>query len=370
MMNVLILTGKFGMGHYSASYSLQQQIKEKFPTAHITIIDFFRYTLPKTSRLLYESFDFMINRASFFYNWYYKFSDEHQLDTMPLLKEHFLKSLTNLIEDLKPVCVISTLPFCSQLMSAYKKKLNCNLPFITCLTDISTHSEWIHPATDYYLVATPTIANTLIKKGVDPVQIEVVGIPVKPEFKKTSDERPLSDPSLEKKILIMGGGLGLLPKNPNFYQSLNELPHVKTTVIVGKNKRLFQLLHHKYENIEVIGFTDEVYKYMQQADLMISKPGGITLFEAIHSELPILVIEPFLQQEINNAHFIDYHQVGKILTRKSFKNCYNIQHMIYDDSALAQMRLNMKQLKKQINLDALERLIASFRVQELGEYVS
>lgn len=30
----------------------------------------------------------------------------------------------------------------------------------------------------------------------------------------------------------------------------------------------------------------------------------------------------------------------------------------------------MKQLKKQINLNTLERLIASFRVQEVGKYVS
>lgn len=68
MMNVLILTGKFGIEHYAASYSLQQQMKEKFPTAHIPLIYFFRYTLPKTSRLLYESFDFMINRTSLFYH--------------------------------------------------------------------------------------------------------------------------------------------------------------------------------------------------------------------------------------------------------------------------------------------------------------
>ena len=369
MMNVLILTGKFGMGHYSASHSLQQQIKEKFPNAHITIVDFFHYTFPKTSKLIYQTFTFMINRASLCYNWYYKFSDEHPLHTTPFVNDRLLKSLSHLIEEQNPICVISTLPFCSQLMSAYKKKTSSNLPFITCITDISTHSEWIHPATDCYLVATPSIANTLIKKGISSVQIEVIGSPVKPEFRKSSDEKLDVVASLEKKILIMGGGLGPLPKNPVFYQSLNELSHVKTTVIVGKNERLFHLLYKKYENIEVIGFTDEVYKYMQQADLIISKPGGITVFEAIHSELPILVIEPFLQQEINNAKFVHHHQVGKILTRKNFKNSNYIQNVIYDEGALAQMRFNMRKLKRQINLDAIERLISTFQVQELGEYV-
>lgn len=149
----------------------------------------------------------------------------------------------------------------------------------------------------YRLLFNNTIANTLIKKGVDPVQIEVVGIPVKPEFKKTSDEWPWLDASLEKKFFIISGGLRLSPKNPHFYQSLNELPHVKTTIIVGRNKRLFELLHHKYETIKVIGFTDEVYKYMSQTNLMISKPEEITLFETIHSEFPLLVIELFYSKK-------------------------------------------------------------------------
>lgn len=57
------------------------------------------------------------------------------------------------------------------------------------------------------------------------------------------------------------------------------------------------MLHHKYETIKVIGFTDEVYKYMSQTNLMISKPEEITLFETIHSEFPLLVIELFYSKK-------------------------------------------------------------------------
>ena len=94
----------------------------------------------------------------------------------------------------------------------------------------------------------------------------------------------------------MGGGLGLLPRKDSFYEALDALPGVRTTLITGGNQKLYDRLHGRYGHIEVLGFTDKVYEYMARADLLLSKPGGITLFETITSELPILAWEPFLQQ--------------------------------------------------------------------------
>ena len=48
-MKVLILTGKFGMGHYSASNSLSEDIKAKFDNSEIIIKDIFEYIMPNYS---------------------------------------------------------------------------------------------------------------------------------------------------------------------------------------------------------------------------------------------------------------------------------------------------------------------------------
>ena len=40
-MKVLILTGKFGMGHYSASYSIEEQLKSTIENSDVTIVDIF-----------------------------------------------------------------------------------------------------------------------------------------------------------------------------------------------------------------------------------------------------------------------------------------------------------------------------------------
>ena len=82
---------------------------------------------------------------------------------------------------------------------------------------------------------------------------------------------------------------------------LSAEPDVHTTVITGENRELFDKLNGKYENVDVLGYCNDVYRYMAKSDMLISKAGGVTLFEAIYSETPMLVIDPFLSQEKTNA---------------------------------------------------------------------
>ena len=105
---------------------------------------------------------------------------------------------------------------------------------------------------------------------------------------------------------------------------------------------------------------------MQQADLIISKPGGITIFEAIHSELPMLIIEPFLQQEMKNANFINYHQLGRIISKQQLINIHYLSQILNDETNLYEMRQNMKSLKQQLNDAALDTIILSYQNCQLG----
>lgn len=363
-MKVLILTGKFGMGHYSASHSIEEQLTSTIDHSDVTVVDLFDYILPHMSKLIYQSFSLLINRASICYNIFYKHTENGKETLKPVLADYFFKSIEQLLLITKPNVIISTIPYCSQLVSYYKVKSGCKIPLITCITDISSHSEWINDQTDCYLVGSPSLQLELIEKGIPIDKIHVIGIPVKSAFK--SQIASSTSEKKEKHLLIMGGGLGLLPKSQKFYQELNNLANLKITVITGRNKKLFHRLHGKYENIEVIGFTNQVHNYMQQADLIISKPGGITIFEAIHTELPMLIVKPFLQQEIKNANFINRHQLGHILSKQQIVNINYLTQILNDERNLYQMRQNMKSLKQQLNHEALKHIILSYQNYQLG----
>lgn len=248
------------------------------------------------------------------------------------------------------------------MVSRWKGETGSALPLITCVTDLSSHSEWIHKYTDCYLVGSNDIRSRLAAKGVDRDIICVTGIPVRCEFKRPVRRRP----GRERNLLIMGGGLGLLPKRDSFYEALDALPGVHTTIITGNNRKLYDRLAGKYAHIEVLGFTDRVYDYMARADLVLTKPGGITLFETIFSELPILAWEPFLQQERNNARFITRYQIGRIAAKEPEACVEAIRRLLYDDKALRRMGRNMRLLKGRLEAQSLARIVATLAAQGRG----
>lgn len=334
-MNILILTGKFGMGHWSAARALSEQLSGE---GHETeVVDFFDYALPEVAPAMYRAFSLLVTYGGAIYNVYHRLTEKSSGDAM-LPVERLTNQLARLLEERRPGLVLSTHPVCSHLMSNFKLQRDSEVPLITCITDVTCHSEWIHPATDCYLVAGETVRQGLVDKGVDRSRIEVTGIPVSTRFGmgcRTDGVREL---------LIMGGGLGLMPRKDAFYQALNDLPGVHTTILTGKNQKLYDRLWGRYEHIEAVPFTDQVPFYMGRANLMLSKPGGITTFEAIAARLPMLAWEPFLNQERENARFLVENGMARIAAKEESACLAAIQGTIYDDEALSAMENAMDQL--------------------------
>ena len=68
-MNVLILTGKFGMGHLSAARALQEQLSQD--GHHVDIVDLFEYALPGQASARYWWFNVLVTYGGVFYNLYH-----------------------------------------------------------------------------------------------------------------------------------------------------------------------------------------------------------------------------------------------------------------------------------------------------------
>lgn len=111
----------------------------------------------------------------------------------------------------------------------------------------------------------------------------------------------------------MGGGFGLLPLHEKILLRMQERGDWEITAITGNNHRLRKYLQRHFPQIQALGFVDNVCDYMQRADLLITKPGGISTFEAIAARLPLFVIDPLLGQEIGNAQFIETAGFGTVI---------------------------------------------------------
>ncbi len=351
-MKVCILTGKFGMGHLAAAQAIKQQIDASTLDADIEIIDWLQYATPRFADKYYSFYSFLVKNGRGFYNTWYRFFENRKTNQKPELSSYSTLCFSKLMEERKPDLIISTLPLCSQTVSFYKEKTNCSIPLITCVTDITGHSEWISKNTELYLVGSHVVKEKFIEKGVSPEKIHVTGIPVRLDFIKNSSFKRRNKDNSIKKLLFMGGGLGMLPDDLEFYYNLNLLPDIEVTVITGKNDKLYHHLIGRYENIKVLGFIENIGDYMRQADLIVTKPGGITTFEAIHSEVPIIALNPYLQQEIYNANYIEEMHIGTVVNGNSSR-CLQDLISILEHEKLDNYRYHIKQIKGQLEENTL-----------------
>lgn len=347
-MEILILTGKFGMGHWSASQSLAQQLEQDGHS--VALMDFFDYALPELAPAMYRGFRFLVTRMGGIYNLYHRMTRDAEGEV--LLGGRLERKLDELVEEQGPRLILSTHPVCSGIVSRYKRGWGRSLPLVTCITDVTSHREWIHPETDCYLVASQEVREALVGKGVERERIFVSGIPVKDRFHPTP--RRQEGP---RELLIMGGGLGLMPRQDSFYQALNDLEGVRTTILTGNNGRLYRRLAGKYERIEVVGFTDRVPEYMARAHLMLTKPGGITTFEAIAARLPMLAWEPFLEQERENARFLRRNGLALVAGKEESACLTVIRETIYNRDLLAGMERAMEELAATLCRDAARQVV-------------
>ncbi len=336
-MNIIILTGRFGMGHIKAAEAIREEILRDNQANNVEIIDFMDYMFPAISKYIYKGFNFLVSSCSGLYNSLNKAAGNN--GTVPL-KVAVTRKIDRLISQHQADAIVVAFPVCSQYISAYKRMRRCNIPLYTYVTDITAHEEWIAPGTDKYFVGDTVTKNALISKGVLEEKIIISGIPVRQCFYTGHTQ----EKSSQKEILIMGGGLGLIPSSEDFLKSLNDNPDIKVTLIAGKNEKLRASIRAKYANVEAIGYTERVDYYMKRADLIVTKAGGITTFEAIASKTPLYVIKPFLEQEFGNAKYIEEHNIGRVLWNKDADEMGDILNLINDDRLLQTMKDNMTKI--------------------------
>jgi len=106
----------------------------------------------------------------------------------------------------------------------------------------------------------------------------------------------------------MGGGQGLGPVKTIIKAMEDIKPDLQEIIVTGTNKKLYKSLKRKVKKyskkIAVFGFTDKINELMSAADIIITKPGGITTAEALTKKLPMIIVKPIPGQEINNTVYL------------------------------------------------------------------
>lgn len=349
---ILILTANFGTGHNSVAKSIKKYLEDSSDNYDIHIKDFIDISIPILNKPMVKLYEYQTKYLPFLYNTYYytkkyinsKYDKSHKI---------YLSKLKKYIIEENPDLIISTFPQASASVNDLKESSYIDIPLITVITDVVDSNEWIHKNTNMYFVPSNFIKSKLMRKNISQDKIKVTGIPVYKDF-ITNNKKIVSE---KKNLLFMGGGRGLFDVNDLFFYWLdnfieNNKDKINVSVVTGTNFELYEKLTSKepLKNIKVFGFIDNMSDMLNNHDILITKAGGVTLFESINSGIPVIVKKPAIGQEIYNAKFINKNNIGIVYSNeKDLKKIIKELVIDGDSKKLNFISNNINQFKKEIN---------------------
>lgn len=320
MGKIMIMTETIGgNGHFRAAQSLMRGLREVEPDAEVEItcgLPHFSKQLETLTRKVY------LNTLQYAPGlWGAAYSKEEEIsDTLrDSLGKVLARKLQSFLENSGPRVVVCTHAFCLAALGHLKEREGASFRLGAAITDFDVNGFWVHPAVDFYLVAHPAVTAKLRERyGVPEERIHCTGIPIDPDFSRPRPEKSTLrsrvgwDPD-SFTVLLMGGGVGLGPLEECIRHFQLDMPEAQLVVVTGKNRALYRRLQARFshrENTHIYGFVNRMANMMGAADLIVSKPGGLTSSEALATGLPLLICRPIPGQEERNSRFLVRHRVA------------------------------------------------------------
>jgi len=313
-LRVLLLYITERSGHNKASLAIEKALKVQDPSVETLCVNSFNYTNPILEKIINRTYMGIIKRTPEV--WEYLYDNPGVVRNTQRLKsaihQHNSKRLKSLLDSFNPDVIVATQAFPCGIVADIKKTFNLNVPLIAVLTDFYPHSYWIYDAVDRYIVPTEEAKARLIHDGIYEEKIKIYGIPIDIKFNRRKPREQIKnsynlDP-VSRTILVMGGGGGLGPIKI-IISTLDKLASdMQIIVVTGSNEKLYKYLTKKAgrfkKKLLVFGYTDNIDELMEVSDIVVTKPGGITVSEALAKCLPILIVNPIPGQEAKNTKFL------------------------------------------------------------------
>lgn len=339
-------------GHRQAALAIENALKLINPHAETLNINAFRYTNPISEKIIDKIYMWVLNKAPGI--WEYLYDNPKIIKGTQKIKEriHFLNSrkLKKLYDEFKPDAIICTQAFPCGMAADFKKIYNLNIPLFAIVTDYLPHSYWVYPEVDFYIVGCHHAKEKLLERGVSDEKIKLFGIPIDPKFNKIEDREKIANLlNLDLKkpvILAMGGGQGFGPIKKIIMSFKKITLDLQLIVVAGTNKKLFHWLKKQEKRYPkkmlIFGFTDKINQLMSVADLIITKPGGLTTAEALTKGIPMIIVNPIPGQEEHNTRHLLKEEVA--LRVNNLKHLNNLIENLFTHKQHLEM-MHQKALK-------------------------
>jgi processive 1,2-diacylglycerol beta-glucosyltransferase len=356
---VLVLSASVGAGHLRAAQAVELALKELDPQAEVCNLDVLEFTNAAFRKLYGHAYLDLVNKAPHVLGYFYDLMDrprspQRKSDRLRGLVERLnLRRFLRMLMEPRWDVIVNTHFLPAEMIARLRQKGKLSTPHLTVTTDFETHRLWVNEPCDHYFTATEEGAANLQHWGVPAERIRVSGIPIHPAFSRPkgraeclarhglAGDRPV--------VLQLAGGFGVGPVEQLARAILGGEPPVELVVVAGRNeelkKRLEALPATGEHRINVLGFTTEMDELMAAADVVVTKPGGLTTSEALARGAAIVIVNPIPGQESRNSDFL-LENGAAIKINNVATLSYKLGQLLRDPDRLARLKANAKRLGK------------------------
>ncbi len=234
-------------------------------------------------------------------------------------------------QDTRPDMVVSLIPNFNRALHQSLVQARPGVPFVTVLTDMADHppSFWIEPGTRQHVVCgTEHAAQQALTAGVAAQHVHrTSGMILRPDFyftpavDRAAARRDVGLDATTPTGLVLFGGTG----SRVMKRIATALPETPLILMCGRNAALADELRAMPCRAPrvVVGYTQEVARWMQCADFFIGKPGPGSLSEAVQQGLPVIVTRNAwtMPQERWNTEWVRSQGLGVV--KRSFREVHS-----------------------------------------------
>lgn len=311
-MKVLIISIKAGYGHHSTAIAIMNYFKSN--NIECEMLDTFEYINSKLNDSINNGYLMTTKYTPDAFGKAYSILDKKdekydKYSLISILSNLVSHKLRDYISDYNPNVIIATHSFASMVVTYLKEKNYISCPSVGIITDFTVHPFWESTSLDYYVLANELLINQTRKKGISPDKILATGIPVKEQFSvKTSkqDARKKLGIADKKTLLLMMGSMGF-GSIDKVLEGINKSGEdFQILCVCGNNEKVKREIESTdwAKDTYVYGFIDNVDVMMDAADFIITKPGGLTMSEALAKKIPPIIMNPIPGQEDRNMEFL------------------------------------------------------------------
>jgi processive 1,2-diacylglycerol beta-glucosyltransferase len=355
---ILVLSVSAGAGHTRAAEALRAQAASLQGQVEVTHVDVLTL-VPRGFKAIYGEFYLhLVEKHPALWAYLFNLTDRTPRDApfqqmRRAIERLNTRALRACLDAVRPHHIVCTHFLPAELLAHEIKRRRLTAPVWVVVTDFDVHRLWLQPSMHGYFAATDEVAFRLRQRGIGAAEVIVSGIPIMPVFAEPLDRdmcvREAGLDPARPVLLLTSGGAGIGGGADVIERLLRTAPMAQIIALAGRNQRLLdsyqRLAADHPASVRAVGYTTSIERLMAASDVIITKPGGLTVSECLAVGRPMIVISPIPGQEERNADFLLEHGLA-LKANDGAALEFRVRTLLDDPARLTAMRERASRMRR------------------------